>query len=504
MKLRSKKEVIFKDFIKKPVPRKTILKTRIRLVSAKRMSQLPVYGPENNPEFIDEEETTYRMSDFVRKPDPLQVEGNLAENWRKFKRNFDIYMEASELKAKGDAVKINVFLNIIGGDAVEIYDTLKLETAQRNSYVAVIKAFDDFCKPKTNPVYERFVFSQRVQKEGETFDAFHVDIKRLVKTCGFAEKEDEMLRYRIVIGVSNKNLQKRSLELADLTYATAVEKCKASEATHGQLEEMNKTIATVNEVRQNNGTHGNNGMNGKKQSTTQRRHKNEYHRARGQQQQHTQQSNNKMARQQNGKMSNDSKNSDWNLLTCKFCNYKHKFGSNFCPAYGKECGNCKRMNHFQAVCRVKHVQSLNANDFDEISNMYVHSLTQISECSANAANVVSKPVWREDVRINDKVVSFKVDTGSDVTTLPKRLLDLVAPGCSMNQSQTILQAFGGNTVRPIGNNVFNCSLNGMTRKIKIEIVDFETVPLLGLDACIAFGLIDIRKITNRRVNFLGI
>lgn len=472
-----------------------------------------VYGPHGNDEFSEEEEVEEeeeieetivvrkKMGDFVRKPDVLQVEGNLSENWRKFKRNFDIYMEASELKEKADPIKVNVFLNIIGSEAVEIYDTLNLDANLQNDYNAVIKAFDDFCKPKTNPVYERFVFSQRVQKEGESFDSFHVDIKRLIKNCAFGDKEKEMLRDRIVIGVSNKNLQKKLLELADLTYDTAVEKCKASEATQGQAEEMNKSTATVHEVKQSNGTSNNNNNAQQKHVSFQK--KRQYEKKRGWQSQQQQQHNRQQQqqnRQQNGKMSN---NFDRNLPNCRFCNYKHKLGSSNCPAYGKDCGNCGKSNHFKSVCRVKNVQSINAHDFDNISNMYIHSLTQVADCSANTTNIEHKPVWIENVNINEKFVSFKVDTGSDVTVLPKRLLDMIAPGCSLYQSKTVLRAFGGSIVRPIGTCVLHGFLKGKRRKIEIEIVDFDAVPLLGLTACIEFGLVDIRQLRNRRMNFLG-
>lgn len=142
--------------------------------------------------------------------------------------------------------------------------------------------------------------------------------------------------------------------------------------------------------------------------------------------------------------------------------------------------------------------------------MHINSLTQIreitltkvSECNANSTTIECKPVWKEDVSIDGKLISFKVDTGSDVTVLPKRLIEQLAPGCSLNQSKTLLRAFGGNVVRPIGTCTQSGFLNGKKRNIEIEIVDFDSVPLLGLNACIDFGLIDKSKITFRRVNFL--
>lgn len=477
-------------------------------------ARMVIFGPENlsedSFESVDESQPRVepqrqrKMSEFIRRPDPLRTkEGNISENWRRFKRNFDIYLNAAELNTKPDATKINVFLNVIGEEAVEMYDTLQLTNEERANYTAVVKAVNDFCEPKKNTVYERFVFYKRKQKEGESFDSFLVDIKRLVKDCGFAAIENEMLRDRIVMGVSDKKLQMRLMEIADLTYEKAVEKGRASEATKEQTDEMNKIVATVSEVKQSN----NNANRGNAKSTWHKKKPFKYEHRQSKQQQ--QQNGSQQQRgAPNGQM---SRKSETNGPNCRFCNFKHVLGARNCPAYGKECGNCKKMNHFQAVCRVKNVQSINSHDFDEISNAYINSLTQItsenvhvSHCSSNTTNIEHKPVWREDVRINDKLVSFKIDTGSDVVVLPKKLLDLVAPGCSLYRSKTALRAFGGEIVRPIGTCVLDCFLNGKKQKINIEIVDFDTVPLLGLDACIAFDLVNARKITNRRVTFLGL
>lgn len=452
-------------------------------------NRMSVHGPVNANEFSSDDDDDReirrkekKMSELVRKPEVLQTDGNLAENWRVFKRNFDIYFDANELEDKSDKVKINVFLNIIGSKAVDIFDEFKLPADQRATYAQVVKAFDDFCKAKTNPVYERFIFSQRVQKEGESFDAFHIELKRLIKNCEFGDNANEMLRDRIVIGVTNRNLQKKLLETIPLTYDVCVAKCKASEATQGQAEEMNKLMSNVSEVRQSNGTYGHSSSSsGNNNNSAQSSFKRQPYR------ENKKKNGRVFTHKGNDKM---SKNVQQNNTPCKFCNLKHKLGSSFCPAYGKECGNCHKLNHFRAVCRIKNanVQSINAHDFDDISNMYVHSLTQVKECetlmkegecNASATNIENKPVWREDIQINRKFVAFKVDTGSDVTILPKRLMALIAPGCRLYPSKTILRAFGGNIVRPIGTCVLFCFLNGKQRKIEIEVVDFEAVPLLG-------------------------
>ena len=118
------------------------------------------------------------------------------------------------------------------------------------------------------------------------------------------------------------------------------------------------------------------------------------------------------------------------------------------------------------------------------------------ECNANEMNIGNKPVWREDLQINRKFIAFKVDTGSYVTVLSKRLMALIAPGCRLYPPKTILHAFGENIVHPIGTCVLYCLLNGKRRKIEIEIVDSAGIKL-GLTDCIEFDLFD--KPHNRRV-----
>lgn len=81
-------------------------------------------------------------------------------------------------------------------------------------------------------------------------------------------------------------------------------------------------------------------------------------------------------------------------------------------------------------------------------------------------------------------------------------MKIVAPNCALKPSKIPLNGFGGAVVNPKGMCVLPCSLNGVTMYLQIEIVDTDTVPLLGLEACIAFNLVNIRSAKNERT-FLG-
>lgn len=153
--------------------------------------------PQNNTIQEIHSKPRKKMSDFIARPDKLKLTGNLAENWKRFKRSFDNFLVAAECNTKPDAVKTAIFLNTLGEEGNDVFDAFGLTAEQKAVYATVIQTFENFCKPKTNEVYERFVFYQRNQKEGEPFDTFLMEIRRLVRTCEFGEMEQTMLKYRI-------------------------------------------------------------------------------------------------------------------------------------------------------------------------------------------------------------------------------------------------------------------------------------------------------------------
>ena len=49
----------------------------------------------------------------------MSLERNVAQNWKDFKCQFDILLQAREAANKADAVKIAVLLNCVGEEATE-------------------------------------------------------------------------------------------------------------------------------------------------------------------------------------------------------------------------------------------------------------------------------------------------------------------------------------------------------------------------------------------------
>ena len=61
-------------------------------------------------------------------PKELSFTGNLSENWRKWKRQFQLYLTATESHEKSNAVKTSQLLTAIGEKARDVYYTFTFDS----------------------------------------------------------------------------------------------------------------------------------------------------------------------------------------------------------------------------------------------------------------------------------------------------------------------------------------------------------------------------------------
>lgn len=421
-----------------------------------------------------------KMTDHIKTVESLNMNGNLCENWRKFKRNFGIFATAIGMDNKTELVKVSTFLNAVGADAVEVFDSFTMTEVQRATYTDVLEAFENFCKPRKNTVYERYMFYQRNQHEGESFDLFLIDIKRLSRTCEFGAAENEMLRDRIVLGVTDKKLQTRLLETANLSYETAIEKCRTSEASREQVTNINK-IATVNELRT-------------KSEHTQHRSQQYYERNNnnGENVQPKVNENKETPhnRQPNSRAYGTYNNN--NRDRCNKCNYVHR--PRECPAYGKSCNHCKQKNHFISVCRNRNISTIDSINYSDETFSFDNEEFYVGMIEINVHTAETDftfgMTWFEKVRVVNETVPFKVDTGAQIDVLPWSVVHKIDPKTQLRRTNMSLTAFGGHRIKPLGMCSLPCEYNNVKQNIWVAVVDLDVVPILGLSTCVKFGIVD--------------
>ncbi|XP_063219170.1 uncharacterized protein LOC134529224 isoform X1 [Bacillus rossius redtenbacheri] len=417
------------------------------------------------------------MAGTVNLPDALILSGNVAAHWKTFKQNFEIYIIASGNDNKPDNIKIALLLNIIGQEGVDLYNTFNLNNEEKTKYDKVIQTFEQHTTPKKNEAFDRYIFNQRCQAEGETIDHFVTDLKRLAKSCSFGDLEESLIRDRIIVGISSTTLRESLLRIEDSTLQQVVNHCQASERSREQATQMQQGQGRTKQTGGEETTSipvdavARGKYNPKRtirttmQQDSQKQHVHE--RARYYEQPKHLQS----------------------ISNCSYCGRKHP--PRQCPAYGKKCSACQKYNHFAAMCRTEqqiheistneHYSEKNNDSEEDVAFMYGIVAKQEKEIDSLRAKPTKE--WRQDVWVENKKINFKLDTGAAVNTIPSEIFDQIRPEVKIKQTNITLEAFGGSTIKPEGTVTLKCEVKGRKVDLKFVVVNLQTTPLLGLEGC---------------------
>lgn len=111
-------------------------------------------------------------SNFVRPPKPLQVSGDMANDWKLWLQQYEWFETATFMNTKPPNVQVANFMASIGPDAVVIFNTFGLTAAQLGDITTIKERFENHFTPQVNVTYERYTFNKMSQADGEPFDEF--------------------------------------------------------------------------------------------------------------------------------------------------------------------------------------------------------------------------------------------------------------------------------------------------------------------------------------------
>ena len=246
---------------------------------------------------------------FIRQPDELKLTGNVNENWKAFKQSFELYSLAIGLR--NEERKIALLLTVAGRAALDVYNTFVFTEEERDNFDVVMKKFEDYCTPRKNETYERYVFRNRLQKESESIELYVTDLRLKSQSCNFGTLSESMIRDQIVIGVQDNKLRMQLLKETNLTLEKAIQICQASESTKAQLKTFSSKESETAEVDAVQRAKPKAALGAKKRDANPGQE-----RERG---------------------------------NCERCGTQH--APKQCPAFGKECRKCGGKNHFARTSR---------------------------------------------------------------------------------------------------------------------------------------------------------
>ena len=392
------------------------------------------------------------MATNLSQPAPLDLSGNVAENWKRFKQRFELYNVASGTSTKDEKLQTSLLLHVIGDTALDIYNTFTFDRGDELKLGKVLQKFEEYCTPKKNVTYERHRFFTRSQNEGETIDQYVTELRSRAKSCAFGDLTESLIRDRIICGIPSNALRERLLRQDDLSLHDALKLCRAAEATKTQAKELgtgSSSSATVDAV--------------KKQ---------------------WKQNPQKQWKENPQKQSQNKFNKP-----CNRCGYM--FHSNRkCPAMNQKCQKCGKMNHFSKCCRTG--KSAGAAKVDELEqseqmaddNFFVDAINEES----------TSDEWKLVLQIQSKPVEFKLDTGAQTNLLPEEVYKQLNPKPKLQKAKVKLTGYTGVDIPVKGRCVLTVVYKGKYHVIPFVVTPGNHKPLLGLQACNELNL--VKRVLN--------
>ena len=405
------------------------------------------------------------MATICKPPDPLSFAGNTAHNWREFEEQLKWFLAGTETAEKSDLIKIGIMLSHAGKDARDVYKTLPWRTeGDQDKFDKVIEAFQRYCAPRKNILYERYGFWNLRQEDEESIDAYLTRIKIKIDMCEYTREgwpptvREELTRDKFVFGLIDDNLKERLLRESNLDLTRALEIAQRSEASKLQVKEMGAHSTTVNALRRN--------------------------------------------KPQHLVPSPDSQR----VTQCGQCGRQHR--ARECPAYGQQCSYCHKLNHYARMCRSRqktriqgttHTQS-RPNNHREVQEV-IQSDSSISTSTEESSDLFIEPIlveglkkstaWFADVLTGSGYLTFKLDTGAEASILPQQVYGKLEPKPQLKPTNMKLTAYGGSSITPNGTCKLTCTNqadDGMS-EVKFYVVPVDAHSILGLADCVQLGLV---------------
>ncbi|XP_022797624.1 uncharacterized protein LOC111335894 [Stylophora pistillata] len=387
-----------------------------------------------------------------RLPPQLDINsGNISENFKRWRRQVEVYLAASGATAKEKQIQTAIILNCAGNDVLEVYDNLTWnEEGDKDDPEKVFEALEKYCNPRDNEVMESHRFWNIEYQE--PFDKLFTELQRRITACNFLEK-DRMLRDKIVFTVTGK-LQELLLREDNLTLDKTLKICRAFEQSNKQVKELKNNIGSASHSTPSNLNKVSKKSNPKLQDRRTRSNKSSM-----------------------SKAGNDNLQFD-----CKYCGYKHERKREKCPAWGKTCDNCKGLNHFKSKCSKKvHAVVSQSEDHNDPNNDFDDKwLFAINDEETGVTANLS---------INDHIVKFQLDSAADVNTICQKHVGRQ----QVSPTNIRLNMWNKTNLKPLGETSLTTTnpSDNTQHEVKFIVVPNGFTNLLGLNTIQELGFITI-------------
>ncbi|UYV83953.1 K02A2.6-like [Cordylochernes scorpioides] len=296
------------------------------------------------------------------------------------------------------------------------------------------------------PLRKRARFNQRCQQEGEKVNEFITALHSLAEHCNFEMLHDELIRDRIVVGVRDRALSERMQLDTDLTLVKATLMAKQLESVKEQQSSLYQQNS-VDQIKK---------MPNHIKET--KRHEPKIRQFKS----------NQLGGSSHG---------------CTRCGNSNNHDWKNCPAMNSYCNKCMKKGHYAKVCRSEAINEIKSE---------IAFLGSVEDNSKK---------WIVPIKVNNRQVNFKIDTGADVNVLPLQYYYQSFQRIKLEKSDKVLQGPNGIPLETVGMIHVKLQNKGQHLNSKIYIVDKLKQPLLSGETSEKLNI--VRMIQQLSSNFLN-
>ena len=390
------------------------------------------------------------------------------ESWENYVDRLDEFFVANEIT---DAARKRAILNsVVGPETYKLISSLLSPTKPKDStYEAIVEKLKKHFTPIKSSIMARHLFDNRLRRQGESVTDYLACLRTIAKDCKFGDGLDEKLRDRFVTGINDPRMTKNLMTVAEdkLDLKKAVEVAQALELANEhsktlQKENPSPASASVDVLHPPASRYHNSKPQGARPRT--------YKTGTGTPTPHSNPTGNRSQQ------------------ACGNCGKKHP--QSRCPAQGKQCHSCGKMNHLSRYCRSKRYRKFgpqrNVHDVELNVDPPTEQMEEFHIESLRSPMNLQDEIYTT-VDVGGSKLTVKLDTGAKCNVLPLHIVNTLQRQCTINtRKRANLIAFGGTTISTVG--VVTLPVN--RQDIEFYVVDLPGVKaLLGLKDCLRLNLI---------------
>ena len=308
-------------------------------------------------------------------------------------------------------------------------------------------------------IYDRFLFNSRSQEAGEGFSHFVTELRYLASTCEFEDKENELIRDSIVLGIRDDKVRAKLLREKKLTLESAQEIVLTSEVTASQVQSITNVVEQTVHAFHND-------------STTSCKP--------SQSKQHKGHSTNAKTPAPRTTGNKDP------AVECGHYGGKHdSYRKVHCPAYGKTFSRYGKQNHFAHKCKGYGQRSrpgANVREF-QIGILRVYTSSTSSEKQAVVTMMLAP---------NNVPVQFQFDSGAECNVLPSDIYVEVTGDPNyehLQPTKASVMMYNGAREAIVGKCKLYATRNGMKHTVEFNVLQGNYTLILSLESCVAMGFL---------------